>query len=162
MASFLACCAIIRVVPIRVVPALLERSIIVWSLFLIGRDFSSRAYSPRKAVLYILLGVICQTAFLGINAGHDRIAVIAHAMIDHSDFSSQDRHGHELIVDLIIPSASDDLIDHEHNPKVSFDLCEPFINCVFIDKGQISPTLGADQALDKPLFPLFKPPKNLA
>lgn len=128
---------------------------------MIGRYICSSAYSPRKAVLYILLGVICQTAFLGINAGHDRIAVIAHDIIDHSAFGLQDRHGHELVVDLVVPTASDDLADHEHNPKVSFDLCEPITNCVFIFEGRISPTLGADQALDKPLFPLFKPPRNL-
>lgn len=132
------------------------------SAFLTSRCITNRQHFSPIVILCVFFATICQITFLGINAGHDRIAVIAHDIIDHTDFGSRDKHGHEIVVDLIVTNVSGhQFSDHEHTPKISFDFFEPLENFFSAGEGRIFPIPSTDQVRDKPQYPLFKPPKNL-
>lgn len=119
--------------------------------------FNRQFLNPLASPLFALLILVSHLSFLYVNAGHDRISVAAHE-IEHNQPTTFE-HGHEIALDLIIVSVTDTHLDHDHSPKISFDLSDTFFVDGLHQNFRLEPFKSCFDALESQCQPPLKPPR---
>lgn len=123
----------------------------------IGVVLNRQSLNPLALPLFALLILASQLSFLYVNAGYDRISVTVHE-IEHNQPVTFE-HGHEIALDLVIVSVNDSNLDHDHSPKVSFDLSESFFVDALHPHVRLEPFKSCFDALESQCRPPLKPPR---